>query len=126
MSETFSMSDEAEYLHVTFLAPPTPATLHVMLPPVVARAHEQGYRYVLFDLRSVSVPISIVNFYDMAKVFANEWDRRLMVALLGHPEQQTSDHFFQTAAQNRGIIIHGFTNPNAALSWLHEQRRSSQ
>lgn len=121
MNETFSMVDEAAYLHVTFLLPPTPSLLRTILPSVVARAHEQGYRYVLFDIRDVPVPLNIVNFYEMAKVFAREWDRRLTVVLLGHSEQQTPDRFFQTAAQNRGVSVRGFTTFDDALAWLREQ-----
>ena len=89
-----------------------------------SRRKASEYEYnILYDIRELDLDASISDMYGLVKnlpEFQDNKSRHLKVALLISKETPRSDNFsfYETAAQNEGLIVKLFMNEEEAMSWL--------
>jgi len=107
-----------DYVVVRFSGAFSPAAGREVVDAMAKASQEQGLARILLDCREMSGDLTILGRFEVAEYGARVISRDTVVALVGREEDILPDHFFESAAQSRGVRVKVFTNDQEAVAWL--------
>jgi hypothetical protein len=108
------------YLKTTFNGASTTGEAERQFELLAKKCKSTKKNRLLLDFRGIPADISLVESYELGKrtlVFAQY---KCKVAAVCKPEQNDSQYFLGTVAQNRGVDLRVFINVKDAVKWLLE------
>lgn len=114
--------DDKKIIHCTLEGKPDVQEAVALALSFRKKASELGYN-VLYDVRELQVPSSIMPAYDFSTQLSSMIDgpalRRVKVAFL-YDAGKFDEHwkFWETASVNRGLQFRGFTDESSSMDWL--------
>lgn len=124
---TESLSVDVEYLpavgaiRLTTHGVLSTDTIKKLVAVALAHAESHGVSQFLVDHRDVDLVISIVEIYDLPKLFESQGlPRYFRVASLFKPDPQTEQYFnfHESRSASAGFLQCVFTGEEEALDWL--------
>lgn len=108
-----------DYIFCNYRGPFELSPLHELSRAAKAFCAEQGSNRILLDLRESHGAFDIVGRFELAVRMAEEWrGSSIRLAVIGRPDQELPDHFWETAATTRGVTARVFGGEGEALEWL--------
>jgi hypothetical protein len=116
--EHLSFEDCGDYCHVRFTGPFEFESLEQARTIIQSHALQSGHNRLLFDLTASHGDLDVLPRFELAKNMAEQWGSAIRVAVLGRADQMLPDHFWETAAKNRGVPARVFRVCQEAVDWL--------
>ena len=120
VSDDLTITVEQGYLHVTFSGMFDLVAARRSVDRMVDACVEEDCDNVLFDCRSMSGDISVMDRFSMGKYGGEHINPDIRIAMLGHRRHILPDKFFENVAHNRGIQMKLFSDIEEAIAWLKE------
>lgn len=118
MLDSLRIEPGGDYLHITFSGPFSIAAAKKSVDEMVAACAREDCRKVLFDCRPMTGVLQVLDRFDMGEYGALTIPHAIKIAMLGREDQILPDRFFETVAQNRGLLLALFSEVSKAVEWL--------
>jgi hypothetical protein len=120
MSIEFSSEDKDGYLLIkTHGESPDINVVHELATDVFTHCKESGYSSILIDERDREYNLTeVLDQYKMANFLSALDLSKLRIAFVCQEKYQEQIHFLEITAQNRGLAIKFFIDPDSAKKWL--------
>ena len=117
MSVRLQIEEMPGYLAARFTGMPVPGEVLQQLELIADHCKRTNNNKLLIDFTAVQAKFSIMdryNFGEKSRIFAPH----IKVAAVFMQEQSDPQKFGEVVARNRGAIVRGFTDIQAAEEWL--------